>query len=319
MDTLVVGAQYDRLIADGHIVDCDVYASSKALDGTRLAQDPVDAYRRHAKGKRAFCFATDVEHARAICRRFKQHNIPAAVLTGDCPKWERKRLLMGFRLGQIRVLVNVYVLTEGVDVPTAEVAIIARNIGHHSTYLQMVGRVLRPAPGKDRATVLDLTGVVHRYGLPTENRSYSLTGTAIRVEAVDALRVCLQCGYTHHTAPVCPRCGYTYPVQRPKRPVVYDRELRKVYRGSSTPDDAKAGEYERLMGVAKAKGFSLEWVVKEYRKLFGQLPPMGSSEQRQMYDAWRRQAAAKGWSSKYANARYRQMWGRWPEWSWRGH
>jgi superfamily II DNA or RNA helicase len=79
----------------------------------------------------------------------------------------------------VRVLTNVNTLTEGVDVPEARTCILARSFGHVGGYLQAAGRVLRAAPGKESAVVVDLTGATIRHGLPTTDRTYSLSGRAI--------------------------------------------------------------------------------------------------------------------------------------------
>jgi superfamily II DNA or RNA helicase len=73
-------------------------------------------------------------------------------------KKARDDAMDGFRTGRIDWLTNVHVLTEGVDVPNAEVCMLARSPQHSGTYLQMVGRVLRSADGKTEALLIDLPG-----------------------------------------------------------------------------------------------------------------------------------------------------------------
>jgi superfamily II DNA or RNA helicase len=101
-------------------------------------------------------------------------------------------------------LSNVYVMTEGVDLPAAAVCILARSIGSVGGYLQMVGRILRPALGKPSATLIDLPGISHDHGCPEDERVFSLDGKAIAL----AVRACKVCSCPLNEYP-CPRCGYS--------------------------------------------------------------------------------------------------------------
>lgn len=84
----------------------------------------------------------------------------AAVVTGGTPREDRLLTYKRFASGEVRVLVNCMVLTEGADFPYADCAVIARPTSNETLFIQMVGRVLRPSPstGKDDALVLLLSG-----------------------------------------------------------------------------------------------------------------------------------------------------------------
>ena len=165
-DDLVVGASIRELTEAGHLVPCRVYVPAGGdVSGRRLACSPLEAYRRHAGGQRAVVFCSTVEHASEVAERFRTDGVPAGTVTGSTPDDVRARTLAEFRAGELRVLTNVHVLTEGWDDPGCAVAILARSCDAASTYLQAVGRVLRPAPGKDHAVLVDLAGVVEKHGL----------------------------------------------------------------------------------------------------------------------------------------------------------
>lgn len=76
-------------------------------------------------------------------------------ITADIKRGEREAMLADFQAGRIRALVSSRVLNEGVDVPDADVGIVAAGSHGAREYVQRVGRVLRPAPGK-HAVVYDL-------------------------------------------------------------------------------------------------------------------------------------------------------------------
>lgn len=117
----------------------------------------VDAYREHASGKRALAFCVTVDHATALADAFNEAGIPAAVVSGKTPLPERKRLYGLFERGELLVLTTVNVLSIGFDSPRAEVAIMARPTQSQALYVQQAGRVLRLAPGKKCALLLDIT------------------------------------------------------------------------------------------------------------------------------------------------------------------
>lgn len=129
----------------------------------------VAAYLEHTAGKRAVAFCVTVRHAEALAYAFNDQGVPAALIAGDTPLDERKRLYAAFQRGEIKVLTNCMVLTEGWDSPLAEVAILARPTQSQALYIQMAGRVLRPAPTKKCAIFLDITDNSKRLRLQPQN------------------------------------------------------------------------------------------------------------------------------------------------------
>jgi len=117
----------------------------------------VQAYQEHTPGKRAICFGVTVAHVEAMAYQFNDMGIPAAAISGKTPLPERQRLYAAFERGDILVLVSVMVLSIGFDSPRAEVAIMARPTQSQALYVQQAGRVLRLAPNKKCAVLLDIT------------------------------------------------------------------------------------------------------------------------------------------------------------------
>lgn len=121
------------------------------------------AYREHAGDRRGIVFTPTVETAYAAAQALQEGGVSTAVVSGETPVAERHQAYEDFRTGRVQVLSNCMVLTEGFDAPWAEVAVIARPTRSPTLYTQMVGRVLRPWPGKTEALVLDLVGAsAHR-------------------------------------------------------------------------------------------------------------------------------------------------------------
>ncbi|MBL8900048.1 MAG: DEAD/DEAH box helicase family protein [Planctomycetes bacterium] len=102
-----------------------------------------DLLARHAAA-RALVFAPD---ARTACEIARQELIP--LITADIGRAERARILEGFARGELGAIASAKVLNEGVDVPAAEIAVLVGTSGSRREYAQRVGRVLRPAEGKE--------------------------------------------------------------------------------------------------------------------------------------------------------------------------
>lgn len=214
-DALVVGATVRELVELEHLVPCRVWAPPMALDAAELALDPVAAYQQHGHGQRAILFAVTVEQARQSAADFAAAGISSDVVLGTGSASSRRSSLERFHAGDTRVMCNVNVLTEGFDDPPVAVCILARKPQHAGLFLQMAGRVLRPAPGKAHATLIDLCGSVHDHGTPDMDREYSLDGKAISKAPRDAIRQCPTCGAVFLAAQECPTCG----AELPRRPM----------------------------------------------------------------------------------------------------
>jgi len=118
----------------------------------------AQAYVKYAGGRKAIVFTPTVDTAHATAEALETAGVRTAVVSGDTPRDERLAAYEAFRTGGVDVLSNCMVLTEGFDAPWAEVAIIARPTQSQPLYTQMVGRILRPYPGKTSALVLDVVG-----------------------------------------------------------------------------------------------------------------------------------------------------------------
>lgn len=320
---LVVASKYSRLIADGHLVRCKVWAPTTGVDG--LAQHPLQAWQEYAGGTRTFAFATRVEQCEAFCQEFHDAGIPSAVVEANTPTRDRDDALRRFADGDLRVLWNVAALTEGVDVPQAETVLLARKCGHRGLFMQIAGRVLRPYPGKAHARMLDLTGMTLKWGMPDEDTDYTLDGEGVHRTSPEPLRTCPSCGHTTLSiewrpvppgrCPVCPECGWIAP-EPPKFEVkIWDTKLAEVFAGSETPDDAKRHEYRRLRQLAQLRNWGLWWVQKEYQKLFGVKPIIDDAtmeEKKHEYDKLKAFAASRGYKTGFAAHRYRAIFGVWP-------
>lgn len=278
-DALVTVASYKDLIAQGRLVDCDVIAPSKLLKPGCVAQHPIKAYQAHTPGQKAVLFAPSVQAAIAYTKDFNDAGIAACYVHGEMDKKVREASLSEFADGKYQVICNVNVLTDGWDSPAVSVVILARGCSTGGTFIQMTGRALRAFPGKKRATLLDLRGVSHVHGSPTEDRIYSLEGRAIRRKAdlADA-RYCPVCSALRiDNDPICPECGVEKAAVLPPR-VVNAKLEKRVYVPKATEQE-KAKKLATLLIEGKSKGYKKNWPHVRYQILFGSWPaaPMVSA------------------------------------------
>jgi DNA repair protein RadD len=315
-DDLVVAAQHSTLLEDGFLVPCRIVSAGIAMGSNEVSHDPLTAYRDFASGSLAFGFASLVEQCEILAHRFTEAGFPSAVIECNTPKRDRDRFLDEFKHGILKVLWNVYALTEGVDVPQASTIIIARKMEHCGMFMQSCGRVLRPFPGKTEALIIDLVGATLKHGSPVEDREYSLSGDAMKRTSPVQLRVCPQCGATEPAwQSKCPVCGFEPPKVDAPELKIYSHALREVFAGMKTPADAKDREYQRLRALGRERGWSLYFVQKEYAKLFGEKPVIrdASAEEREEYLSKAiAQCQEKGWKPGRAAVLFKQTFGSWP-------
>jgi DNA repair protein RadD len=268
---LVVAAQYSELLEGGWIVPCELYAPErrhKTLSAT--VADAVDTY---AHGRQTIVFSATVAEAKEAARDLLLHG--AACVDGETLNSIRGRVVEDFRAGRVKIITNVYVFTEGFDAPNAAVCVLARGTSHASTYLQMVGRVLRPAPGKATATLVDLVGSCNDHGMPTDDREYSLTGTAIgrKGKRKPVLWQCKHCGMCLDSEPPkrrCPMCGQTMP--EPEAIRVERRRLERRKINAVASPIAKAAAWDELQRTAAMRGYKRGWAAYKFKARFGHWP-----------------------------------------------
>ena len=290
-DALVVGASIGELTASGHLVPCQVLRPDRPLGPAQIAENPVDAYVANAAGRRAILFARSVALAEQYAQEFCMRGITARSVNNETPAAERRLYIDTFRLGKIQVLTNVMVCTEGFDAPEMSCVILARGCGSAGMYLQIVGRALRPAPGKTDALLIDLRGVSHEHGRPEDEREYSLDGRGIRLR--DANSYCPVCGAPRTPPDPCEACGYAPSGEDGTKPdrVTGDKLVPYAYKRSET-DEQKFATLLRWMRVAQAKGYRRGWVQAKWRAVYAEALPSAEYRRAELALEGRRGAVA---------------------------
>jgi superfamily II DNA or RNA helicase len=115
----------------------------------------VENYLELASDRKALVFAADLNHARSLAEMLKAQGVSAAWVSGETPLNLRRSFLEKLRSGELKVIVNCMIFTEGFDEPSLDTILVARPTSSLVLYCQMIGRGLRPYPGKKNCLFID--------------------------------------------------------------------------------------------------------------------------------------------------------------------
>lgn len=302
-EQMAVAATISELIEADYLVDAEFYAPAepdlssvkstsnafgeadycekdlgKAVDKPELIGDIISHWFRLAASTPTVVFATNIAHSKHITAQFRAAGVAAEHIDCYTEDVERKATLARIASGETTVISNVVILAEGWDFPACRTLILARPTKSLIRYLQMVGRVLRPFPGKDRALVLDHSGTVKRLGFPTDDLPLELDEDKPKAPAKlrdreEALpKPCPSCAYVKPAkVRVCPKCGFE--PERQSDVVVGDGDLVLVKRGKrKVTRDAKQHVYSQLLFINRHRQYKPGWAGNQYRMFFGVWP-----------------------------------------------
>jgi DNA repair protein RadD len=258
---------------------------AERMDKVKLVADIVSTWHKLGQRRKTVCFATGVGHSIHLRDEFIKSGVRAEHIDGSTPKDERDATLARLASGEIELVSNCMVLCEGWDEPAVSCCILARPTKQMGLYRQMVGRVLRPAPGKSNCIVLDHSGVVFKHGLPEDPVEWTLNpdksaSSPTHVARCDVpargLQECSQCGALREGGKACPCCGFL-PVRKPTIVIPREGELALVTNGK--PSAAAIDQtrwHGELAAIAAERGYAAGWVGHKFKEKFGFWPPRGT-------------------------------------------
>lgn len=136
----------------GEFTEKDQY---EKFHDVKIYEGAVENYLKNGNDQQMFCFNINVKHSIETNKYFLDAGISSAHLDGETPKHIRDEIFKKFSRGEIKVLHNVGLFVEGIDVPACGGVILNRLINSLGFYVQAVGRCMRPFPGKTHGIVLD--------------------------------------------------------------------------------------------------------------------------------------------------------------------
>lgn len=264
-ERLIPGAQIQVLVAAGLLAPIRVFAPDEQTDD--LSADPLDVVEA---GTPTVLFASSVLESIRLCAVARTRGLRAVHVDGRTKDEPRREAIAAFNRGEIDLLCNYRLLTEGVDLPGCAAIVLATKVDSIVAYLQSIGRARRPQLGKV-ATLHDLHGSLWTHGHPDQDRTFSLEGRAI--SAIDPLAPVAQCPTCLAWGPPgrCP-CGAERAVKPPKPVRVTKRELREQRLAAQPQRGALWDAWVSIVQQTIARGRKPQGAALEYHRRFGSFP-----------------------------------------------
>lgn len=284
-DRIIEPTTVRELIERGYLCDYRYYAphvpdldgikkvggdfSKKGIQGIMnrptIVGDLVTHYIRLLSGKKVMVFASGIRHSMRIVDAFIAEGIAAAHLDGKTPTAKRIETMARLRSGEIKVVSNVGLFGEGVDVPDLDGVIVARPTASLTWHRQAIGRSLRVADGKPHAIILDHSGNYLRHGMPDDIIDWRLEDKPTKKGEPSKHKNCPVCFAVLPVAQrQCTECGHIFAPQPRKGPEYTDGDLEEVKAKRWTKEEKRA-LYASLLETARIKGNRVGWCKHKYK------------------------------------------------------
>jgi superfamily II DNA or RNA helicase len=293
---LIVATTTSKLIDDGTLSDFKVFAPAhpdltgvktlagdyelkglgEAMDKKNLVADIVSTWLERAKGLPTICFAVNRVHAKHLQEQFVQAGVFADYMDAYTDLEDRAQIVSRFASGKTKVICNVGVLTTGFDADVRCI-ILARPTKSEILYVQMIGRGLRTADGKEHCLILDHSDTTLRLGFVTDIHHSELDdGVARRTVAERQAPQPKECPSCHFLRPPkvtkCPSCGFM-PEAR-SQIEIDEGELMELTRDKKVKKQQytmveKQRWYSQLVLHADLRGYKKGWAYWAYKDKFG--------------------------------------------------
>lgn len=294
-DTLITGITAKKLIERGAISDYDYYAPDLGINTDNIDMvageyhngqlsdlmcqsaiygDVLKYYRELGAGRQAIAYCTSVKHSQKVAEMFCENGIPSVSIDGGMSLKERDKRMESFRKGEVQILCNCNLISEGVTLPNASVGLLLRPTCSLPLFIQQSCRVLTPVEGK-KAVIIDYVNNVQKHGLPTDEHEWSL-GEPIKKrkefneDGSLSIRQCEACFRCFKTAPVCPWCGHEYKIKGRELKSIKDVELKRIEDIKREEEEERKKQARMEVGacrtiadlrkIQQARGYAPGWV-----------------------------------------------------------
>ena len=285
-DKLIIGVKTKWLIDNNYLAQYEYYAPptvstegirtvagdfnkkevAERMNKPKIHGDAIAYYKKLCDGEKAVCYCANIEHSKNMADMFNLSGVSAAHIDGETPKAERRQIVEQFRKGEILILCNVDLISEGFDVPDCKAAILLRPTKSLNLYIQQSMRCMRYQPNKV-AVIIDHVGNVNRFGLPDMDREWTLEPKkkgARGEKATVMVRQCDECFFTHEPEPECPNCGYIYPIKQRTIEEIKEAKLERIKGVVIKYDSHKdCKSMSELYAYAEKKGYKKGWAYHQ--------------------------------------------------------
>jgi DNA repair protein RadD len=305
-DDLIIAATTEDLIQAGYLSPFRVFAPShpdlsavrtvagdyhegdlsQAMNKSALVANIVDTWITKGEGRPTLCFAVDRAHARNLQEQFEAAGVPCGYVDAYTDADDRKRIRDKFHNGEYKVVCNIGTLTTGVDWDVRCI-ILARPTKSEMLFVQIIGRGLRKATGKDDCLILDHSDNHLRLGFVTDI-SHAELDRGERKKAAERKaplpKECPKCAFLKPPKTAkCPCCGF-----KPEARSAVDEmagELEEMVRGTGSKSGGPknhirlqgqwipyAAFFGQLKQYARERGYKPGWAANQYRNAIGTWP-----------------------------------------------
>lgn len=288
-ESMVEGPQVEWLIDNGflapykyysvNLIDEDKLKKSSTGDYTKNSMDEaiggtiygdvIQNYRKLADGKQAIVYCHSVEFSKEVAKAFQNEGIAAAHADAKTSKAERETIMSDFRTGELKVLCNVDLISEGFNVPDCEVVILLRPTESLVLHIQQSMRSMRYKPDK-RAIIIDHVANYLKHGLPDTPRQWTLEerekkGNKKTDSDAIPIKQCPQCMSVMLSSISICECGHEFIAERNMEveeaelvEITKDFTLQANYIVTKSVDELST--MEELKAYRKAKNYKPGWV-----------------------------------------------------------
>lgn len=191
--------------------DFDMNEVAAIMDKQVVTNRVLDEWTAKAGGRKTVMFCSTVAHAEHVADFFKATGHKADIIHGEMPDGERRRVLRAFDKGEIQVLVNVAVLTEGWDCQDVSCVVLLRPCSYKSTMIQMIGRGLRKVDPDRYPGVIKSDCIVLDFGYSI--LAHGSIDTDVCLTPEPGNKKCPECQTKLPAGALeCPVCGYEFPI-----------------------------------------------------------------------------------------------------------
>ena len=295
-DDLLIPCTTAELIEAGYLCDFRVFAPThpdlsrvrtkagdfhegdlaEVMTQKHLVADVVETWLRQGEMRPTICFAVNRAHAGQLQMKFQAAGVAAGYMDAYTPALERERLKQAFQDGTIRVVCNVGCLTTGVDWDVRCI-ILARPTKSEMLFVQMIGRGLRTAEGKDHCLILDHSDTHLRLGFVTDIHHETLDSgqerQRTRPKSREALPIeCPNCAFLKPPrTSTCPACGFK--AERQANVITAEGDLVELSSRNAEPDrETMQRWYSMLIHIAHERGYRPGWAAHQFHSKFGDWP-----------------------------------------------
>lgn len=209
-----VGVQDELRTVRKTMSDFDMAEVAGIMDRAPVTEEVIRHWKEKAGDRQTVIFCSTVAHAEHVTEAFQTAGVSAALIHGDLPAERRKGILADYAAGELRVISNVAVLTEGWDHPPTSCVVLLRPSSYKSTMIQMVGRGLRTVDPEEHPGIIKTDCIVLDFGTSslmhgTLEQDVDLNGKTTTGEA--PTKSCPGCDADiPFAATECPLCGEVF-------------------------------------------------------------------------------------------------------------